>query len=115
MSEPKVFEVEKDVAFATGKSVYLEADRLETGQMLKVTHIAGSFENCATTEYVEVGYWNGHAYVQLKKGAPAVAGDLVHWDGEVYLREGQYIYAYLKDVASGEVMKLKANGLWIKW
>jgi hypothetical protein len=115
MDETKIFETEKDKLYATGQSVYLEDKRLDTAQLLRVTHIAGSFENCATSEYVELGYYNGHAYVQLKKAAPTVAGDLIHWDGEVYLREGQYIYAYFKDVADGEKMKLRANGEWIRW
>jgi len=115
MSEAKIYEVEKDRVFATGKSTYIEADSLETGQMLSVTHIAGTFENLATTEYVELGYWNGHAYVPLYKGKPDVASDYIFWDGEIYLREGQYIYAKLADVANGEKMKLRANGIWVKW
>lgn len=115
MSEPKVYELEKDRVFATGKSVYLESDALETGQMLEVTHIAGTFENLATTEYVELGYWNGHAYVPLYKGKPDVASDFIFWDGSIYLREGQYIYSKLADVANGEKMKLRANGIWVKW
>jgi len=115
MSETKVYETEKDRVFATGHSNYLESDSLRTGQILEVTHIAGTFENLATTEYVELGYWNGHAYVQLYKGKPAVTGDYIFWDGAIYLREGQYIYAYCADVANGEKMKLRANGVWIKW
>ena len=115
MEEPKVYETEVDKVFATGGSTYLAADTLETGQMLEVTHIAGTFENLATTEYVELGYWNGHAYVPLYKGKPAVTSDYIFWDGSIYLREGQYIYAKLADVADGEKMKLRANGLWVKW
>lgn len=115
MSEPKVYELEKDRVFATGKSTYLESDALKTGQMLEVTHIAGTFENLATTEYVELGYWNGHAHIPLYKGKPAVASDYIFWDGSISLREGQYIYAYLADVADGEKMKLRANGIWVKW
>lgn len=115
MSEPKVYETEVDRVFATGKSTYIASDSLKTGQMLEVTHIAGTFENLATTEYVVLGYWNGHTYVPLYKGKPAVAGDYVFWDGAVWLREGQYIYAYLADVANGEMMKLRANGLWVAW
>jgi len=115
MSEPKVYETEIDKLFATGQSFFLAADTLKTGQMLEVTHIAGTFENLATTEYVELGYWNGHAYVPLYKGKPAVIGDYIYWDGSIYLREGQYIYAKLADVADGEKMKLRASGIWVKW
>jgi len=115
MDETKIFETEKDKLYATGQSVCLEDKRLDTAQILKVTHISGTFENCAHTEYVTLGYWNGHAYVPLKKDVPPEAGDYVHWDGEIYLREGQYIYAYFKDVADGEKMKLRANGEWIRW
>ena len=115
MSEPKVYETEIDRVFATGNSIYITSDTLNTGQMIEVTHIAGTFENLATTEYVELGYWNGHAYVPLYKGKPAVISDYIFWDGSIYLREGQYIYAKLADVADGEKMKLRASVLWVKW
>lgn len=115
MSTPKVYELEKDKLFAAGQSVYLASDSLETGQMLEVTHIAGTFENIANTEYVELGFWNGHAYIPLYKDKPSVAGDYVFWDGAIYLREGQYIYAKLSDVADGEKMKIRANGIWVVW
>jgi hypothetical protein len=115
MDETKIFETEKDSVFATGQSVYLEDDKLETAQLLNVTHIAGTFENIAVTEYVELGYYNGHAYIPLHKDKPAVIGDYVFWDGSIYLREGQYIYAKLADVANGEKMKLRANGAWVRW
>lgn len=115
MSEAKIYEEEKDRLFATGHENHLESDTLETGQILEVTHIAGTFENLATTEYVELGYWNGHAFIPLYKGKPAVTSDFVFWDGAIYLREGQSIYAYFADVASGEKMKLRANGIWVKW
>ena len=115
MSEPKVYETEIDKTFATGQSNYAVSDILETGQMLEVTHIGATFENLATTEYIVLGYWNGHAYIPLYKGKPAVDGDYVFWDGSIYLREGQYIYAYCANVSNGEVMRLRANGLWAKW
>lgn len=110
MSETKIYQLEKDKVFKTGESTYLEGARVKTGEVLHVTHIAGTFENCATTEYVVLGYWNGHAYVELKKGKPAVAGDMVHWDGEVWLREQQYVYAYFAAVANDEKMRLRAQG-----
>lgn len=110
MEKVKPYQLEKDKVFATGESQYLKAARVKTGKILKVTHIAGSFENVGTSEFVVLGYWNGHAYVPLKKGSPPEAGDLVHWDGEVYLREQQYVYAYFADVANGEKMKLRGNG-----
>jgi hypothetical protein len=115
MSETKIFEAEKDKVFATGDSNKLEMKRLETGQVLLVTHLAGTFENLATTEYVVLGYWNGHAYIPLYKAKPDVASDYIFWDGSIYLREGQYLYAYFADVANGEMMKLRANGIWVKW
>jgi hypothetical protein len=115
MSETKIFETEKDKEFVAGQSHYLEMRRLETGQILEVTHLAGTFANIATTEYVELGYWNGHAYIPLHKDKPAVTGDYVFWDGSIYLREGQYLYAYFADVADTEKMKLRANGVWVKW
>ena len=113
MSEVKVFTDEQEVQYATGKSAYLEGERLKPGQVVKLTHLSAKFQNIATTEYVEVGYWNGHSYVELKKAAPAVIGYFVHWDGEIYLREEQYIYAYLADVADGEKMTLKGLGVWV--
>jgi hypothetical protein len=115
MSEPKVYEAEIDRVFATGGDTHITSDSLKTGQMLEVNHIAGSFENIATSEYVELGKWNGHAYIPLYKGAPAVIGDFVFWDGSIFLREGQCIYAKLADVANGEKMKLRADGIWVKW
>lgn len=110
--EVKPYQEELDLAFSTGHSEYLDGAKVKPGRILKVTHIAGSFANIATTEYVQLGYYNGHAYVELKKDKPAVASDFVHWDGEVYLREDQYIFAYFADVADGEIMKLRAQGRW---
>jgi len=112
MSETKPHQFEKDFAFADGHARYLTGQRIKTGQVLRITHLSGTFQNCATTEYIELGYWNGHEYVSLKKDKPAVAGDMVHWDGEAYLRENQYYYVYCADVAATEVMKLRANGKW---
>ena len=108
----KAYQVEEDLAYATGKSKYLEGDHVEAGEVVRVTHIGGTFQNVATTEYVVLGYHNGHAYVELHKAAPAVAGDYVHWKGNVWLREGQYVYAYFADVADGELMRLRAEGRW---
>jgi len=110
MTEIKVHQFEKDLAFATGHDNYIIGQRVKTGQVLKITHIAGGFDELATTEYAVLGYYNGHAYIPLKKGAPTVTGDLIHWDGEIWLREQQYVYAFLTDVANGEVMRLRVLG-----
>jgi len=111
-TEVKPYQEELDLAFTTGHSKYLDGAKVKPGRILKVTHIAGTFENVAATEYVQLGYWNGHAYVELKKAVPTVASDFVHWDGEVYLREDQYVSIYFADVADGEMMKLRAQGKW---
>ena len=113
MSEVRIFRDEQEVYYATGKSKYLEGVRVKPNQVVRLTHLAAKFQNVATTEYIEVGYWNGHAYTELKKAAPAVAGYFIHWDGEVYLREDQYIYAYFADVADGELMTLRGLGQWM--
>ena len=111
-SEVKPYQEELDLAFSTGHSKYLDGAKVKPDKILKVTHIAASFANIAATEYVQLGYYNGHAYVELKKAVPAVASDYVHWDGEVYLREDQYVFAYFADVANGEMMNLRAQGRW---
>ena len=113
MSETKVHQFEKDLAFATGLDNHIIGQRVKTNQVLRITHISGTFDNIATTEYVVLGFWNGHAYIELAKDKPAVTGDIVHWDGEIILREQQYIYAYLADVANGEVMRLRAYGEYV--
>ena len=110
MTETKPHQFEKDRVYATGESKYLEGKRVQIGEVLHITHIAGTFENLGTTEYVVLGYWNGHAYVELHKDNPEVASDFIHWNGDVWLREGQYVYAYFADVADGEKMKLRAEG-----
>jgi len=113
MSETrKPYQEEKDLVYVTGKSKYLEGEKVPIGKVLRVSHISGQFENCATSEYVELGYYNGHAYVPLKKDVPAVAGDPVHWNNNVWLREEQYPYAYFTNVANGEKMKLRVEGRW---
>jgi len=112
MSETIVHQFEKDVVFRTGDDGYIRGKRLKTGEVLRLTQLSASFENLATTEYVELGYWNGHAYIPLETKAPAKTSGFGHWIGEVYLREGQYYYAYFSDVANGEKMKLRANGEW---
>lgn len=110
MSKVEVYQVEKDKVFKTGESRYLAGDKVETGRVVWLRHISGSFENIATSEYVELGYWNGHAYVPLFTGAPAKAGDFVHRNINIWLREHQYVYAYFADVANDEKMKLRAEG-----
>lgn len=110
MSETKVHQFEKDLPFKTSDDNHILGLKPKAGQVLKITHIAGWFDQLATTEYVVLGFWNGHEYVPLKKGKPDVTGDPIHWDGEIYLRENQYIYAYMADVADGEVMRLRAQG-----
>jgi hypothetical protein len=110
MAEIKPHQFEKDLAFTTGLDNKLLGARCKIGQILHITHIAGAFVNCATTEYIVLGYYNGHAFTELHKDKPAVTSDYVHWNGDVWLREGQYIYAYYADVASGEVMRLRAEG-----
>ena len=112
MSETKPYQDEKDIKYAAGVSKYVEGKKVKEGQVLHVTHISGTFENIATTEYIEMGYWNGHAYIPVYKATPSVIGDPVHWNGDIWLREQQYIYIYCADVASGEVMKLRAEGRW---
>lgn len=110
MSETKIYQLEKDRVFKTGESNYLKGDRVKTGEILRVTNIGGTFEGLATTEYVELGFWNGHAYVPVKKGKPAEASDFINWTGNLWLREQQYVYAYFKDVDNDEKMKLRAEG-----
>ena len=113
MSEVKIFRDEQEVQYATGKSAYIEGKRLQPGQVVKLTHLAAKFQNIAVSEYIELGYWNGHSYVELKKAVPTAIGYFVHWDGEIYLREEQWIYAYLVDVANGELMTLRGLGVWV--
>jgi hypothetical protein len=110
MTETKPHQFEKDFVYVTDLSKYLDGKRVRTGEVLHITHIAGTFENLATSEFVELGYWNGHAYVPIHKDNPENASDYVHWDGNIWLREGQYVYAYFTDVANGEKMKLRAEG-----
>lgn len=112
MNDVKSYQSEKDRVYGTGKSKYLEDDRVATGKLLRVTHISGTFEGVTTTEYVELGYYNGHAYIPLKRDKPAQTSKEVHWNGNVWLREQQYVYAYLANVANGEKMKLRAEGRW---
>ena len=108
----KPYQSEKDLVYVTGKSTYLHDDKVETGKLLRVTYISGMFENLATTEYVQLGYFNGHAYIPLHKDKPAVASDPINWNGDIWLREEQFIYAYFADVANGEKMKLQVAGHW---
>jgi hypothetical protein len=113
MTETKVHQFEKDFTFATGNDNHIFGQRVKTGQVLRITHIAAGFTNIATTEFAELGFWDGHAYKPLATVAPAKTGGLAHWDGEILLREQQYVYAYLADVADGEVMKLRAYGQYV--
>src|SRR3972149_9309801 len=110
MSKVKVYQDEVDVLYGAGISKYVEGLKVGLSQTLHVTHVSGRFDNVATTEYVEIGYWNGHAYIPVYKALPAVTGDPIHWNGDLWLRENQYIYVYCADVASGEVMRLRAEG-----
>lgn len=112
MNEVKPYQSEKDRVFATGKSVFIEDDKVETGKILRVTHISGTFFGIANSEYVGLGYWNGHTYVPLHNAKPTTANGWVHWNGNLWLREGQHVYAYLVNVADGEKMKLRVHGRW---
>lgn len=112
MSVVKTYQIEKDVVYATGKLNRVTTDKLRTREIVRITHISGTFENCKTDEYVELGYWNGHAYVPLTRGKPDETGREIHWNGNIWLREEQYIYAYFAGVAAGEKMKLRTEGRW---
>jgi hypothetical protein len=109
-NKPEPYAAEKIHKWATGGSLYLLDDPLKPGEVVRVTHLAGKFDNVATTEYIVLGYYNGHAYVELYKAKPAVAGDWVHWNGNVWLREGQYAYVYTADVANAEKQYLIVDG-----
>lgn len=111
MSECVPYQSEKDVVYATGKAKYIEDDAVEVGHSRRITVISGTFEGLATTEFIELGYWNGHAYVPIWKDNPENASDYVHWTGNLWLREGQYVYAYCADVVNGEKIKLRVQGL----
>lgn len=113
MSKVKPYQLEKDFVYQAGETRYLTGEKVETGKVLRVTHISGTFENAATTEHIQLGYYNGHAYIELKKAKPAVTGDFVHWNGNCWLREQQFVYAYFADVSAGEKMKLRAQGRWV--
>lgn len=113
MSQVKSYQEEKAVKYSASLGNRVHGEKVKTGKTLRVTHMSGKFDNVQTTEYIELGYYNGHAYVPLKKDKPAVAGDPVHWNGNVWLREGQYVYAYFADVAADEVMRLNAEGRWV--
>jgi hypothetical protein len=112
MSTKKVYQDEVDKEYASGVSKYVHGVTVREGELLHVTHISGTFDNIATTEYIEMGYYNGHAYIPVFKDNPEVAGDKVHWNGDLWLRDNQFVYIYCADVASGEHMKLNASGKW---
>jgi hypothetical protein len=113
VTETRVHQFEKDLAFRTGDDGYVRGKLLRAGEVLELTHLSGSFENIATSEYIEFGYWNGHAYVPIETVAPKKTSGYANWDGIVFLRENQYYYIYCADVANGEKMKLRANGQWL--
>lgn len=108
----KSYQLEKDRVFATGQNTYIKGDKVPAGKLLRVTHISGHHEDVKDDEPVELGYWNGHAYVPLTKAYPEDNNLPVHWNGNVWLREEQFVYANLSTVANGEKMKLRAEGRW---
>lgn len=112
MSKVKVYQDEKSRPYSASYGNYVKGTVVRDGQTLFVSHMAGSFKNIGSTEYVELGYWNGHAYVPIKKDKPANTDDFVFWNGKLWLREGQCVYAYFADAADGELMKLRAEGRW---
>ncbi len=109
----RTFQDEKAVVYSTGKSVYLHSDKVPEGRTLHVLHVSASFENCATTEYIELGYWNGHAYVSVKLAKPAVASEPIRWLGDIRLKEGQFVYSKNTNVFNGEKMELWVEGYWV--
>lgn len=112
MSKEKLYQDEANLKFVTGKPAFVNGRRLREGERILVTKISGAFENCATSEYISLGYWDGHQYVEIKKDTPSVAGGFVHWNGKLRIREDQYLQVYCQDVANGELMRLRANGVW---
>lgn len=112
MGIEKPYQLEKDRVFATGHSVYLKGEKVPTGKVLRVTHISGYHENVKNDQVVEVGYYNGHSYRALRQAPPESDEIPLNWDGNVWLREGQYIYTKLATVADGERMELRAEGHW---
>lgn len=111
--EPNIYDDEAQRVYVTGQEKYLYGKPVKPAEVVRVTHIAGAFVNCATTEYIVIGYHNGAKFIELYKAKPAVTSDWVHWNGNLWLREGQRVAVYCADVANGELMKLKAHGKFV--
>jgi len=115
MTETKPHQFEKTFTYEAGADKHFTAYKVRVGEVLKITHIMAGHNDLSDTQYAELGYWNGHAYKPLHYGKPPISGGadhggMVHWNGEVWLREGQYIYAYFPDIAGEETVQLQAEG-----
>jgi len=109
----RLYKEYKKHKYASGETKYIYGKKVEEGQLVKLHRISGTFENVATTEYIELGVYDGAKHIEIAKKQPDGVGYLVHESGTYYMGEGDQVYVYCADVADGEEITLIANGVYL--
>jgi len=87
----------------------LRTDSVPSGWIYVINHISAYEEGTRVSASLQLGFVSGGIYHILKKDHPAE--DLTtHWDGQIILREEDYIKAVFTNTTSGDEIYLFANG-----
>lgn len=98
------------VAFATGDSGYVFAERVDPGYILKVdTCLAYSPEREANDNVI-IGIRTGTQDILLTSQAPAPVQRGVEAPGPFSVGEGDQLFAYFPDVDNGDTLEIHIAG-----
>jgi deoxyribodipyrimidine photolyase len=94
---------------ANGAEDFLETPRMEPGYISVITNITAVDYTTQCSASLTVGYVSGGVFHPLKAAQPA-AELTVDWQGEIALREGDYVQARFKNTTNGDDIFLQVNG-----
>lgn len=101
---------EFDLSAANAAVDMLETEIFEPGFIYKITNISAVDITTTVSVSLSVGYVSGGVYRILSSSNPA-AGVTEDWQGEIYLKEGDYIKAVFNATTSGDAIYLCVNGI----
>ena len=101
--------MKEDELAADGAEDTLQTDQIPSGWLYVINHISAYEEGTRVSASLQLGFVSGGIYHILKKEKPE-EDMTTHWDGQIILREGDYIKAIFTNTTSGDDLYLYANG-----
>lgn len=99
----------EDESAADAAEDTLQTDPVPSGWIYILNHISAYEEGTQVSASLQLGFVSGGIYHVLKKEKPD-EDMTAHWDGQIILREGDYVKAIFTNTTSGDNLKLFANG-----